>query len=66
MKFYFMLLCFVLKLCILILLLGYNLVISDKKMNFMAFLCFCAMSHPAIRMSNLLIFADFSDFNFFC
>ena len=45
--------------------LGIRLVISDGQMHFMVFLRFCTMSHPAIRMSNLLIFADFSEYNFF-
>ena len=45
---------FVLKVCITISLLGYNLVIADRKMHFMVFLHFSATSHPTIRMSNLL------------
>ena len=36
-----------------------------RKMHFMIFLPFCGINHPAIRMSNLLTFADFSLFDFF-
>ena len=60
---------FVSKVRIMIFLLGCNLMSSDRQLHFMVEKCilrFCPMSYLAIRMSNLHIIADFSEFNFFC